>query len=263
MPHGANGPDCKTGADDGPDSAADEYYSVEEMGNTTCANKVSMSSSRTRTADSKRALKIWMSPGQQREQAQSKYSWTPDAKGSVDQYYGFSMYYENDWASVGTLLKNISGSDWHNPMAFRMLGDNGSLNFSGDMNMNNDNGKAYKSFSEPHMVLRRNTVKNQQGFYKDGAGLDKIDLGPIVQNKWMDFVCHVRWSTTSTNALRECWRDGTYMGASTTLNAVAANKHFLRLGQYQTTSIGHGRTTYFDNVRIGTTFAAVDPSRTR
>ncbi len=131
------------------------------------------------------------------------------------------------------------------------------------MDMNNANGQSYARFSEPHMVLRRNTVKNSQGFYKDGKGLDKIDLGPIVTGKWMDFVCHIRWSTTSTNALRECWRDGVYKGASTTLNAVAANRHDLRVGQYQTTSIGHERTTFYDNVRIGTSYDAVDPSRAR
>ena len=94
-------------------------------------------------------------------------------------------------------------------------------------------------------------------------GLDKLDLGPIVSGRWMDFVCHIRWSTTSTNALRECWRDGVYMGASRTVNAVAGNRHYLRIGQYQETNIGHTRTTYFDNVRIGTSYAAVDPARPR
>ena len=140
---------------------------------------------------------------------------------------------------------------------------NGSLNFSGDRNLNNANGQPYKKFSTPHMMLRRNSVKNKQGFYKDGKGLDKIDLGPIVTDKWMDFVCHIRWSTTSTNALRECWRDGEYKGGSTSLNAVDTNPHTFRVGQYQITDIAHKRTTYIDNARIGTSYEAVDPSRAR
>ena len=39
--------------------------------------------------------------------------------------------------------------------------------------------------------------------------------------------------------------------------------HHLRVGVYQETSIRHSRTMYVDNVRIGTTYQAVDPSRVR
>ncbi len=261
VPHGANGLSCGTGVGDGPDSAADQYHSVEEMGNSACTSKVSLAGGLTRTPDSKRALRITMGTRQQRELMASKYSWTPDAKGTVDQWYGFSIYYESDWNLVGGLLKEVSGSAWHSPIGWRMSGGNGSMNFSGDMNLNNGDGRPYQSFATPHMVLRRNTVMFNQGFYKDGAGLDKMDLGPIVTNKWMDFVCHVRWSTTATNALRECWRDGTYMGAKTTVNTVAAMPHELRVGQYQDTVFTHDRTSVFDNVRIGTSYDAVDPSR--
>jgi hypothetical protein len=258
IPDGRNGPECGTGAADGPNSAEDQYGSVEEMGNTACTNKVELTDELTRTLDSKRALKITMAAGQQREQLQSTYSWRPDDKGTVDEWYGFSLYYGTDWD-----LTQVSGSRWHNPVAFRMEGGNGSLNFSGDMDLNNGTGQPYTRFSTPHMILRRNTVMHNQGFYDDGLGLDKIDLGPIVTGEWMDFVCHVRWSTTATNALRECWRDGVHMGARTSVNAISSNKHTLRVGQYQATSIDHDRTTYVDNVRIGTSYAAVDPSLPR
>ncbi len=263
VPHGANGLSCGTGVADGPDSAVDQYASVEEMGNTACTNAVSFSGERTRTSDSRRALKLVMGAAQQRELAASKFTWTPDDRGGVDQWYGFSMYYDSDWLLGGGLLSEISGSSWHTPVAWRMDGDNGSLNFSGDMNMSNANGQPYQKFSTPHMVLRRNTVQNSRGLYTDGQGLDKLDLGPIVTNKWMDFVCHIRWSTTSTNALRECWRDGQYMGGRTSRNAVAPKIHKFRIGQYQETNLAHTRTSYFDNVRIGTSYDAVDPSRTR
>jgi hypothetical protein len=141
VPHGANGLSCGTGTADGPDSAADQYASVEEMGNTACTNAVSLSGVRTRTADSKRSLRIVMGAAQQRELAASKFTWTPDDKGSVDQWYGFSIYYDSaDWLLGGGLASEVSGSSWHTPVAWRMDGDNGSLNFSGDMNMSNANG---------------------------------------------------------------------------------------------------------------------------
>ena len=260
IPHGANGPRCDTGIADGPDAAVDQYTSVEQAGNTTCANKIDLVKDHTRTPDSKRALKIVLAPGEQREQPQSRFTWVPDDRGTVDQWYGFSFFYDDDWNQGGGLAKEVSGSYWHNPLAFRMDGDNGSLNFSGDMDLNNANGRSYEKFTTPHLILRRNTVQNANGLYKDGAGLDKLDLGPIVTNKWMDIVCHIRWSTTATNALRECWRDGTYMGSRTTRNAVDNVTHRLRVGQYQTTEIKHSRTTYMDNVRVGTSYAVVDPS---
>jgi hypothetical protein len=263
VPEGVNGPSCGTDAAEAPERGADQYSSVEQMGNTACTNQVSLTDERTRTADSARSLRVTIADNQQREQLVSKLSWAPDGKGTVDQWYGFSLYYDSDWALGGGLAEEVSSSEWHNPVAWRTEGDNGSLNLSGDMNLDNGNGEPYEEFSEPHMVLRRNTVKDQEGFYDDGKGLDKLDLGPIVVGEWMDFVCHIRWSTTSTNALRECWRDGEYMGKRTTLNAVDTNSHTFRIGQYQTTSIDHPRTTYIDNVRIGTSYAAVDPSRDR
>ena len=263
VPEGTQGPSCGTGADDGPERRTDQYTAVDELGNTACTNEVSFTDERTRTEDSRRSLKIVMGANQQREQTRSKFSWTPDDRGSVQHWYGFSLFYDSDWELGGGLLDEVSADSWHSAASWRTSGANGSLNFSGDMDLNNGNGESFEVFDTPHMVLRRNTIKNNQGFYTDGKGLDKIDLGPIVVGEWMDFVCHIRWSTTSTNALRECWRDGAYMGSRSSLNAVDAKPHIFRAGQYQTTAIDHQRTTYVDNVRIGTSYAAVDPASPR
>ncbi len=263
IPHGANGRRCGTGKHDGPDSRRDQYRAVEEMGNSACTNQVRLSRGLTRTRDSRRSLKIVMGARQQREVAASKFHWTPNRRGSVDHWYGFSLYYAADWQVRGGLAREVSGSSWHSPIGWRMAGGNGSLNLSGDLNMSNANGHRFQTFRTPHMILRRNTVMNNGHFYKDGKGLDKLDLGPIVTRRWMDFVCHIRWSTTAHNAVRECWRDGRYMGAKHSRNAVGARSHELRVGQYQDTNLRHRRTTYVDNVRIGTSFRAVDPARSR
>ena len=69
VPHGANGRSCGTGKADGGDSRVDQYRSIEEMGNTACTNRVSFSRERTRTPDSRRALKVVMGARQQRELA--------------------------------------------------------------------------------------------------------------------------------------------------------------------------------------------------
>jgi hypothetical protein len=263
IPPGRNGSDCHTGRDVPTPPRTRGYDSIQEQGNTDCSSDVSVTGSRVRTKDSARSLRIEMGPHQQRELAQSTYAWTPDDHGSVDQWYGVSLYYASDWNEGGGLQDEVSASEWHTPVAWRMDGDNGSLNISGDLNLDNADGKSYKSFDTPHLVLRRNTLQNRRGLYKDGRGLDKLDLGPLVVGRWIDLVCHIRWSTTSTNALRECWRDGKYRGKQTSRNAVAAKRHYLRVGLYQTTDIDHHRTLYVDNVRIGTGYQAVDPARTR
>jgi hypothetical protein len=236
---------------------------VEEQGNTACTGTVDLVRDPTRSAGSERSLRVVIGANQQREQLSSSYAWRPDDRGSVDEWYGFSMLYAEDWDDAGGLREEVDETFWHNPIAFRVQGPNGSLNLSGDRDLDNANGEPFEEFAVPHLVLRRNTVLNEQGFYDDGLGLDKIDLGPIVTGEWMDVVCHIRWSTTEQNALRECWRDGEHRGSSTSVNAVSSEPHRLRVGQYQTTEIGHRRTTYYDNVRVGTSYAAVDPSRDR
>lgn len=263
LPPGRNGSDCHTGREVQTPPRTRGYESIQEQGNTDCSSDVSVTGSRVRTRDSRQSLRIEMGPHQQRELAQSTYTWTPDDHGSVDLWYGMSLYYASDWNEGGGLQKEVSASMWHTPVAWRMQGDNGSLNISGDRNLDNSNGKPYQSFDTPHLVLRRNTVQDRRGLYKDGQGLDKIDLGPLVVGTWIDLVCHIRWSTTSTNALTACWRDGKYRGKRTDRNAVAARPHNLRVGMYQTTAIDHRRTLYVDNVRIGTGYRAVDPARPR
>ena len=129
----------------------------------------------------------------------------------MNQWYGFSLYYASDWNQLGGLGPRGLG-----PTGITRSGGapgaNGSLNFSGDMNMNNANGTGLQDVLGSAHDAAPQHGQNHKHFYRDGKGLDKIDLGPIVANRWMDFVCHIRWSTTRHNALRECGRDGQYMG---------------------------------------------------
>jgi hypothetical protein len=82
----------------------------------------------------------------------------------------------------------------------------------------------------------------------------------VFQGQWMDFVYHIKWSTGSTG-FREEWRDGVKMGRydGPTLGTLSPFEH--RIGIYEGTAVNHTRTLYVDNHRVGTSYAAVDPSR--
>ncbi len=85
-------------------------------------------------------------------------------------------------------------------------------------------------------------------------------LGRVTMNQWSDFVFHMKWSTGS-DGLREVWRDGVLVGrySGPTLGLNSTFEH--RIGLYQGTAVNHTRTMYVDNHRVGTSYAAVDPSR--
>ena len=101
---------------------------------------------------------------QRRALAASKFTWTPDDKGGVDQWYGFSMYYDSGLACSGVGCSRRSRvPSWHTPVAWRMDGDNGSLNFSGDMNMSNANGHVVREVLHPAHGAAAQHGAEQQG----------------------------------------------------------------------------------------------------
>jgi hypothetical protein len=137
---------------------------------------------------------------------------------------------------------NTSSSQFLSLVSFRSDAANGSMNVDGH---------------KGHLWLRRNTIFD----WPDGLGTDMIDLGPITKGKWMNLTFHIKFSTTNVGALREVWRDGTFMGRKTTMNTVAGTHRF-RVGVYQGTGVTQDRVLYVDNARIGTSRASVDPTQT-
>lgn len=218
------------------------YSSIQQWGG---AGTSSLVTDRRRTAGSTRALKAVLPAGAAREQWVSSRTWTPDAKGTVDSWYGFSMYLDKDWDQGKGLAAEVNGSSWFIPAEWRSAGTDGSLSLTGA----SVGGK-------PRLELRR------RGSFADGLGSDKIDAGPLVTERWMDFVVHVRWSTAG-GAVRELWRDGVLLGRKTSSNATSSAVHALRIGPAQATSITHTRTTFVDNVLMGSSYAAVDPALDR
>jgi hypothetical protein len=250
------------------------YSSIQCDGNSAQDyGTMSLDSTMNRNSRETKSMKIVMQPNSQRVQPSSRAAatplngrWTADDVGTVDLWYGWSMWYHTDWGDNTTLANEMNATYWHDPMALRTSGDNGSMNVSGDATDDDGTGPITSTTSTPRtFYLRRNSYIDQNSsFYVnlDGQGLDKIPMGQAVTGQWMDFVVHVRWSTTSTNALREVWRDGVFMGSKTTANAVDTLEHSWRLGLYQETNINHTRTAWYSNCRIGTSYSAVDPTRT-
>jgi hypothetical protein len=215
-------------------SGDSSYLRVEQSGG---PGTVSLATSPV--AGGKYSGKFTMPAGSQRAQAVADYFWTPDSKGSVDLWFHTALFMPQDWDLNQV---NTSSSQFLSLVSFRSDAANGSMNVDGH---------------KGHLWLRRNTIFD----WPDGLGTDMIDLGPITKGKWMNLTFHIKFSTTNVGALREVWRDGTFMGRKTTMNTVAGTHRF-RVGVYQGTGVTQDRVLYVDDARIGTSRESVDPTQT-
>jgi len=168
----------------------------------------------------------------------------PNGVNGQERWYGFSMAVGDEWK-----LSQIreSGSYFLGGFGFRYSGP--STNGPGG-NLNAD--------------LIGGSPQFMMGSNLSGApSADHVGehmLGSVVKGQWMDFVVHIKWSRGG-DGLREARRNrvntGRYGGR--TLSIDAPFQH--RIGLYQGTGVDHTRTLYIDNHRVGSSYAAVDPSR--
>lgn len=168
-----------------------------------------------------------------------------------DAWYGISMYLADDWdldqvANNREYFASLLSMRWGD-IGHRRSGPGGGISL-----------RRVAGDSRPHFVAGRETTGWS---YRDGDGNDQIDIGPVVKNRWIDFVVHIRWSASSSGGLREYWRDGKLMGRSTNQNMGTDSRVIHRMGIYQGVGVDHRRTLYWDNHRIGRSYAEVDPSR--
>jgi Polysaccharide lyase len=82
----------------------------------------------------------------------------------------------------------------------------------------------------------------------------------ITKGRWFDFVEHVKWSYGS-DGVRELWENGVKVGVYHGQTLHIKSRFELRAGLYEGTRVSNNRTIYIDNQRVGTSYAAVDPSR--
>lgn len=142
----------------------------------------------------------------------------------IERWYGFNIYLEN-WTD------DNAGEDvfqWH---------------------PDNTTGTATASLwtSGGRFVFQSNTGGN--------AGSEYIDLGPIISNKWMSWVIHVKWAADNSGIM-QVWMNGTQVINRTNTVTSPPEGTYFKLGinkfgwgiQASTTT---QRVLYYDQVRIG------------
>ncbi len=176
-----------------------------------------------------------------------------DAGGEItwrsgDEYwYGLRLRLGNDWQ-----LEDIRDDreQFTSLVSFRYV-DSASRNGTGSI-------KIVPGVGTPCLMHTRAALSADE--YSDGAGEDPLNLGPVDKGKWIDLICHFKWSHRSRGGLKECWRDGQYMGRSTRRNMTVDLPVRHRIGIYQGTGVDHQRTLFWDDHRIGRQYGAVDPA---
>jgi hypothetical protein len=199
-------------------------------------------SGRARTGD--RALQVTVPPstaGGDVGRYQLVAGLAPERAGQ-ERWYGFSLLLGEEWdlSQIGVnrehflLLVNdrYTRDDDNGP---------GGTNIAGEM--------------QERPVFLSDT-NNGSGTVEESV----IDVGPMFTSRWIDFVIHVRWSM-GADGFREIWRNGVPMGRWEGPTVYRDSPFEHRIGIYEGAAVDHRRSLYVDNHRIGTSYAAVDPSQ--
>jgi hypothetical protein len=182
------------------------------------------------------------------------------AQNGADQYYGWSIAMPANMPANGLTgqFHSNSGLAAEGQANIQFAIDYGQLGWVG-------------SSSNPHWIIGANGCTGSNGQYANLPCSKAWDLGPLSTWKgvgWVDVVMHIVWSDAANGTL-ELWMKKA--GSSTYTKYVSAVGNvanlyqgysaYLKLGLNRTQSSGlPDAYVWYDNVRSGTTFAAVDPS---
>jgi hypothetical protein len=164
----------------------------------------------------------------------------PDARNGSDLWYGWSQYLDSGWSAN----EMVDSRKYFLGLAGFRLTD--TLRSGPGANLDVDRSQYY-------------TGINLSGATSDFP-IGHADFGGMRFGGWDDFVVHVRWSTSS-NGVMEWWRNGVKLSSYTGRTLGAGRKVARRQGIYEGVGVSQTRVMYVDNDRIGTSYAAVDPSR--
>ncbi len=224
------------------DDDLSEYSTVETKG---AGEEADLTVSSKRARDGSKAARLSVPPstsvgGASRNQSVAD---APLARDGDDLWYGVSIWIGNSW-DVSEISRGPD--EFVNIVGFRWAEDADKYNGPG-------NGIGATRVDGTPMFTSSTIVGGP------GESTGTTSLGPVVQAEWIDWVIHVKWSTED-DGLREIWRDGvkvaTYRGP--TMSRDLPVRH--RIGLYQGSEIDHERILYWDNHRIGRSYADVDPS---
>jgi hypothetical protein len=122
-----------------------------------------------------------------------------------------------------------------------------------------NNVRGYHVYFIPAAAGQRNQIANPY----------EIIGGPLTKGVWTDWVEEIKWNNLNAagtdivhnTGYRRVWRDGTLISdhVGDTVQ-YPGGKWTHRFGIYQGSAINHSRILYYDELRIGKSYAAVDPS---
>ncbi len=221
-----------------------DYSEVETQGSGEDASRT-VSSRSARTGSRSARLEMPPSTAEGGPSRNQSVADSPNAEDGDDRWYGVSIWIGNSW-DLNQLHRGPE--EFMNIVGFRWAEDADDYNGPG-------NGiNATRVDGEP--IFTSATIVGDPG-ERESAG--RLDLGPVVQGEWIDWVIHIKWSTDD-DGLREVWRNGrkvgTYRGPTMSRDLPVLH----RIGIYQGREVDHDRVLYWDNHRIGRSYAAVDPS---
>lgn len=184
------------------------------------------------------ALRVTLKPGDEPSPRRDRAEFVQRKSGGLayeghERFYGFSTLIPEDfrYADGGYFLI----TQWHG--------------------MDHDNPPLYVTLRDNHLRLA-------------GRRFGWIDLGPVVDDQWVDLVFRVRWSTVDGEL--EVWRDGQRVCSLkvATLNDDDARNFYragtyLKFGPYRGIDVDLAQTLYFDEYRIGSSYDEVDPGADR
>lgn len=169
---------------------------------------------------------------------------TPTDNGNDNEvWFGFAYFFGAGYEPIEAMTPTF----WHNIFGFR--------------HFTSIDPAWYLTAEFGNLVMRRSAQPGADGggwSARDGLGSNKITVGTLHLG-WNTVVVHAKLSRTATNALREVWVNGVKGPVQTTANISGTSSIRIRLGVYNDTRYLVNRTSAFTNVRLGTSFAAVDP----
>ncbi len=110
------------------------------------------------------------------------------------------------------------------------------------------------------------TIELWYGTYEKREMQHIVAVAPIQKGRWLDLVFHIGWSPNADGFI-EAWLNGEPFIAPREDNhrAMGANMwnaypHYLKVGLYRNKEIATTNSVYFDEIRIGNSYAGVAPA---
>lgn len=169
----------------------------------------------------------------------------------MDRYFGWSLY--------------VPSAGWAT----------GAWQIAGQWHSNVNNGDAWDSASPPlTFVLGNSNFGADVTHWYIGGGSSNpanipwwsYDLGAIAFDTWVDFVVHAKFTTVQANCVLRAWVNGVKLVDLSPppyqlLYATTGDRYnYWKVGYYRDGTMTNTASLYWDNVRIGGTYASVDPS---